>query len=58
VMAVIFSGLASMPRLLTMNPSNLPDGTPKTHLFGLSFHRYFLRLAKVSSRSVIRPSGL
>jgi hypothetical protein len=36
VMAEIFSGLASMPRWLMMEPSSLPEGTPKTHLFGLS----------------------
>jgi hypothetical protein len=36
-MAEIFSGLASMPRWLMMKPSSLPDGTPKKHLFGLSF---------------------
>jgi hypothetical protein len=37
VMAEIFSGLASMPRWLMMKPSSLTDGTPKMHLFGLSF---------------------
>jgi hypothetical protein len=37
VLVKIFSGLASMPRWLMMKPSSLPDGTPKTHLFGLSF---------------------
>jgi hypothetical protein len=37
VMADIFSGFASMPRWLMMKPSSLPEGTPKTHLFGLSF---------------------
>jgi hypothetical protein len=37
VMEEIFSGLASMPRWLRMKPSSFPDGTPKTHLFGLSF---------------------
>jgi len=26
--------LASIPRLLTKNPSSCPDGTPKTHLVG------------------------
>jgi hypothetical protein len=31
VTAEIFSGLA------LMKPSSLPDGTPQTHLFGLSF---------------------
>jgi hypothetical protein len=38
VMAEIFLGLASMPRWLMMKPSSFPEGTPKTHLFGLSFH--------------------
>jgi hypothetical protein len=37
VMVEIFSGLASMPQWLMMKPSTLPDGTPKTQLFGLSF---------------------
>jgi hypothetical protein len=37
VMVEIFSGLASMPRWLMMKASSLPDGTPKTHLFGLNF---------------------
>jgi phage protein U len=56
VMAEIFSGLASMPRWLMMKPSSFPDGTPKTHLFGLSFQRYSRRDAKVSSRSSMRLS--
>jgi hypothetical protein len=34
VMEEIFSGLASMPCWLMMKPSSLPEGTPKTHLFG------------------------
>src|SRR4051812_16465616 len=29
--ACIFSGLASIPLLVIMNPRNLPDPTPKTH---------------------------
>ena len=37
MMALIFSGLASIPRLLTVNLSSFPEGTPKTHLVGLSF---------------------
>jgi hypothetical protein len=53
VMAEIFSGLASLPRWLMMKPSSLPDGTPKTHLFRLSFQRYYRRDAKVSSRSAM-----
>jgi hypothetical protein len=56
VMAVIFLGLDSMPRWLMMKPSNFPEGTPKTHLLGLSFHWYSRRGAKVSSRSVIGMS--
>jgi hypothetical protein len=40
VMAEIFSGLASMPWWLMMKVSSFPDGTPKTHLFRLSFQRY------------------
>ena len=28
MMALIFSGLASIPRLLTMNPSSFLEGTP------------------------------
>jgi hypothetical protein len=57
VMAMIFSGLASIPRLLTMNPSNFPDGTPNTHFVGLSFHQNFHKLLNVSSKSAIRSSG-
>jgi hypothetical protein len=49
VMAMIFSGLASIPRLLMMNLSNFPDGTPNTHFVGLSFHRNFRKLLNVSS---------
>jgi hypothetical protein len=37
VMAEIFSGLGSMLRWLMMKPSSLLEGTPNTHLFGLSF---------------------
>jgi len=37
MMVLTFSGLASIPRLLTMNPSSFPEGTPKSQLVGLSF---------------------
>ena len=37
MMALIFSGLASIPRWLTMNPSSFLEGMPMTHLVGLSF---------------------
>jgi hypothetical protein len=50
VMAEIFTGG-------TMNPSNFPDGAPKTYLVGLSFHRNLHKLLNVSSKSAIRPSG-
>jgi hypothetical protein len=36
--ASTFAGLASMPRCLTMKPRRNSEGTPKTHLVGLSFH--------------------
>jgi hypothetical protein len=48
--------LASMPRWLMMKPSSFPEGMPKTHLFGLSFHRYSRRDVKVSSRSAMSVS--
>jgi hypothetical protein len=48
VMVEIFSGLASMLRWLMMKLSSFPDGTPKMHLFGLSFQRYCRKDAKVS----------
>jgi phage protein U len=56
VMVEIFSGLASMPRWLMMKPSSFPNGTPKTHLFGLSFQRYSRKDAKVSSRLAMSVS--
>ena len=32
ISALILSGLASMPRALTINPKNFPEDTPKEHL--------------------------
>ena len=55
-MALTFVGLASMPQLLTMKPSSFPDGTPNTHLVGLSFHLNFLKFSNVSERSVMNWS--
>ena len=40
----IFYGFASIPWLLTMKPKNFPADTPKTHLAGLSFMLYSLRI--------------
>ena len=37
MMALIFSGMASIPRWLMMNPSSFPEGTPKTHLGWVEF---------------------
>jgi hypothetical protein len=56
VMAEIFSGLASMPRWLMMKWISFLEGTPKPHLWGLSFHWYSHRDAKVSSRSAMSVS--
>jgi hypothetical protein len=48
--------LASIPRLLTRNPSSCPDGTPKTHLFGFNFHFHLFRFSKVCFKSSISMS--
>jgi hypothetical protein len=48
VMVEIFLGLASMAQWLMMKPSSFPEGTPKMHLFGLSFDWYSRRDTKVS----------
>src|SRR3954470_15717632 len=47
-MALIFSGLTSIPCWETMKPNSLPAGTPKTHFLGLGIMLYFRRLSKVS----------
>ena len=49
--ARILVGFASIPRLDTRKPSNLPAGTPNVHLSGLSFSQNFRRFANVSLRS-------
>ena len=53
LMALTLVGLASMPQLLTMKPSSFPNGTPNTHLVGLSFHLNFVRFSNVLERSVM-----
>ena len=35
--ALIYSGLASIPLLVTMCPKNLPDETTKLHVAGFNF---------------------
>jgi hypothetical protein len=57
VMAVIFSGLASMPHSETMNPKSMPQGTLKTHFSGLSFTPFALRHRNVVSRSERRSEA-
>jgi hypothetical protein len=52
-----FAGLASMPQCLTMKPKSTPEGTPKTHFVGLSFHWNYRKLAKVSARSAMSLSS-
>jgi hypothetical protein len=56
-MASTFAGLASMPLCPTMKARSSPEGTPKTHFVGLSFHWNSHRLAKVSVRSVMSLSS-
>ena len=55
-MALILSGLASIPRWEMRKPSSLPDGTPNAHLSGLSLKLTRRRLSKVSCRSWMRES--
>jgi hypothetical protein len=57
VMARICLVLASIPRLLTRNPSGCPDGTPKTHLFGFNFPFHLFRFLKICFKSSISMSG-
>ena len=49
--ALIFSGLASIPLCETMNPRNFPEATPKAHLLGFNFILYRLSVLKVSCKS-------
>lgn len=53
-MALIFSGLTSIPRWETMKPNNFPAETPKTHFLALSIMLYFWRLSKVYFKSEIK----
>ena len=53
-MAMIFSGMASMPRSDTMYPSSFPFGTPKTHFLRFSLMLNLRRFANVVARFVIR----
>ena len=50
-MALILSGLASMPLYETIKPRNLPEETLKAHLLGFSFIWYLRSVLNVSSKS-------
>jgi hypothetical protein len=49
-----FSSFASMSWALTIYPRRIPDGTPKMHLVGFSFHQKFFKVVNVSFRSAMR----
>jgi hypothetical protein len=49
-MALIFSGLASIPRHETKKPRSLPAVTPNTHLFGFSLVWVRRSLSKTRGR--------
>ena len=51
MIALHFSGLASMPRWVGMNPRNLPRSTPNTHLSGLRQSLYCRNAKKITKRS-------
>lgn len=46
--SLILSGFTLIPLCETKNPKNIPESTPNTHFFGLSFMLCFLRMSKVS----------
>ena len=46
-----------MPSRLTTLPSSWPEGTPKMHLVGLSFHWYLLRAVKTRFKLSIRDEA-
>jgi len=51
MIALHFSGLASMSRWVSMNPRNLPRSTPNTHLSGLRQRLYWRNAEKIAERS-------
>ena len=53
-MAVIFLGLASMPRSDTMYPSSFPFGTLKTHFSGFNLMLNLQRFMNVAAKFAIR----
>jgi len=51
MMALHFSGLASMPHCVSMKPRNLPRSTPKTHFSGLRQRLYCRNAEKTVDKS-------
>ena len=51
MIALHFSGLASIPRWVSMNPRNLLRSTPNTHLSGLRRRLYYRNAEKTADRS-------
>jgi len=51
IIALHFSGLASMPRWVSMKPRNLPWLMPNTHLSGLRQRLYWHNAEKTTERS-------
>ena len=47
--ALILSGFASIPRLLTMKPKNFPAETSKAHLVGFNF--ILVDISKINAES-------
>jgi len=51
MIALHFSGLASMPRWVNMKPRNLPQSTPNTHLSGFRRRLYRRSAENTAARS-------
>ena len=56
-MAVIFSGLASIPHSDTMYPSSFPFKTPKTHFSGFNLMLNLWRFVNVAAKFAIRSQA-
>ena len=49
-----FEGFGHIPSRLTTLPSSIPEGTPKMHFLGLSFHLYLFSALNVRPKLSIR----
>ena len=56
-MAVIFLGLASMPRSDTMYPCSFPFKTPKIHFLGFNLMLNLQRFANVAAKFMIKSQA-